>query len=34
MHAAGWLSAAALLSACGSAPPTEVEAAEEPARSS
>jgi RND family efflux transporter MFP subunit len=31
MHAAGWLSAAAVLSACGSAPPTEVEAAEEPA---
>ncbi len=30
-HAAGWLSAAALLSACGSAPPTEVAAAEEPA---
>ena len=31
MHAAGWLSAAVVLSACASAPPTELEAAEEPA---
>ena len=30
MHAAGWLSAA-VLSACGSAPPVELEASEEPA---
>ena len=31
MHAAGWLSAAALLSACGAAPPPEEAAQEEPA---